>query len=81
MRKKIRLRMENPDGLLSENELEILDNDIIVCFVPRDFGPENADKLKQIFVKAFTQEGPNLVIVPYAVDIKIMRAVDENAKG
>ena len=81
MRKKVRLRIQNPDETISENEIEIRDNDIIICSVPLGFTAEHADKMKQMFIKAFTQEGPNLIIIPEAVTISIMRVMDENAKG
>jgi hypothetical protein len=78
---KIRLRIVGPDGKQETNTIEVYNKDIIVCKVPDGFRPQHAEKLKELFRKAFTLEGPNLIIIPKCVDLSIIRAEEENEAG
>jgi hypothetical protein len=69
----IKLRMVGPDGKQETNTIEVYNNDIIVCRVPRGMTQEDGARLKELFRKAFTIEGPNLIIIPKEVDLSIIR--------
>lgn len=77
---KIRLRLVGPDGRQKTDTIKVRNKDIIICKTPLGMKPFHIDKLKELFIKAFTLEGPNLIIVPKDIDISVLKVESEGTK-